>query len=155
MCNKRNSWSLGFVQIINGKLMRELRPVPADDVKNWWYLVRPSVEKVKARDVEKWLPEDVYMSLMTNQAFLHVFLTDGRYRGCLVTKVWKDFNGVCMHIWLSEGNDNIVKEYWPMIQDEARKIGANNITFCSARKGWERIHESMGLKRQSFYMGEV
>lgn len=135
--------------------MQELRPIPASEIKSWWHLVKPSVDKVKLHDVEKWVTEDVYMYLQTNNAFLHVFLNDGRYRGCMVTRIFSDMNGICMHIWLSEGDDNIVRDYWPLIQDEGRRIGATYITFVSARKGWEKVHKSMGMTRQSLYMCEV
>lgn len=133
--------------------MKQLLPIPADEVRKWWGKVRPSIENVKQHDVEDWLPEDVYLYLQTGTAFLHVCLDDGEYAGCMVTRLLQDANGICMHIWLGEGIGNL--DCFDMAKEQARSIGAKYMTFASARPAWERIYKKLGMKRQSLYSCEV
>ena len=113
-----------------------MTPIPAEQLHTVWGWVRPGLERIKRKQRETWVPEDVYMALRNKTAFLCVI----EDKGFLIYQVLPgdDFRGV-LHIWCMAGE---LKPYEQQIYAEldefARSLGVRCIR-CVGRKGWARM----------------
>lgn len=125
-----------------------LRPIEAKDLSFEWERVRAGLLVVKQATTDDWLPEDVYMSLRQGGATLYMGEDDdGDYLGFLVLKLLPLFHGSKVEIWCaySATKRPLMRTFWPQIQVLAKQVGAQKITFASARSEW-----GAGAKRLGF-----
>jgi hypothetical protein len=120
---------------------RKLRAVTVGELPEIWGKVRPELERI-ARHSDGWLPEDVYVLLVTGHASLYV--NDGEWRGFCVLQVLPNYTGKRLHIWIAHGWD--VEEHAEEVIDLAKQAGCRKVTFESPRRGWWKRAEHFGFK---------
>jgi hypothetical protein len=134
------------------QLMNTLDYIAPDRIQSVWPTIRPGLEKVCAKSSDGWIPEDVYLSLKTGAATLHIGKGPDGYQGFLIMSQNAGFSGPVLHIWAcySEAHDfNLMIEHMAFIEGCAKNLGAKTITFTSARKGWEVQGVKIGFKPQT------
>jgi hypothetical protein len=120
--------------------MNTLEYIAPERIQAMWPTIRQGLEKVCENSSDGWIPEDVYMSLKTGAATLHIGSGDGGYQGFLIMSQNAGYAGPVLHIWAcySEAKDfSLMLEHMTFIETCAKNIGAKTITFTSARRGWE------------------
>lgn len=116
-----------------------LRAVEIKDICFEWDRVREGLVEVKKATTDDWLPEDVYMSLMSHGASLHIGENEqGDYVGFLVLQLVPTFHGKKLDIWAaySATKKPLMRQFWPEIIALGQSAGANKITFRSKRDEW-------------------
>lgn len=110
-----------------------------------WPLIRTSLEAVKAKCGNRWIPEDVYHLLKTNHSVLHMAYEAGEYAGLIVTtKTACEFSGEPeLHVWIAHnvGDRNVIESGMEFLRQMARSAGVTRVTFDSPRLGWSKVHE--------------
>jgi len=110
--------------------------VNPSDIHSIWFAVRNGLDVVLERTNEKWIPEDIYHAIKSNNAQL--FLIDN---GFLVLKHYKNefTNESILHIWIAyhKTNEDLAEELHGNLRKIADNVGAKTITFNSPRR-WER-----------------
>ena len=111
-----------------------------------WHVVRDDLTECIEHDYQDILIEDVYTSLRTGLATLHVGTRRKAYVGCMVTQVTQDpYSGKqVLHLWLVNGplqGDAAM----PYIEELARGVGARRITFFCDSFTYARLAERWGF----------
>lgn len=125
-----------------------LRPILPRDIGFEWDRVRAGLVEVKAATTDDWLPEDVYMALKQGGATLYIGEDEfGDYLGFIVMRLVQTFHGSKVEIWAAHSATKtpLMRTFWPQVQAEAVKTGANKITFTSAREEWAVAARRLGF----------
>jgi hypothetical protein len=131
--------------VADARAHRELKYVHPDDLRLYWDLIRPGLEKVKEAGSEDWILEDIYSAIKSGPSTLHIGYVNGVYVGFIVICPGKEFGRQLLHIWClyldpcakSENNDAMM-DFWPNIVKIAQNMGARRIDMQTARRGFER-----------------
>lgn len=133
------------------KLMFEY--VPPTLLNRRWRQVREGIEKVISKTNGKWLPEDIYFSIKTNESTLHIAYDGEEYKGFLVLTPTAACDGPVLHIWAAYNNGGdgleLLRDGMGFIKHCAAQINAVRITFESPRRGWEKMGASLGFEMQT------
>jgi hypothetical protein len=103
--------------------------VPIHEIYHVWKDVRKGLWVIKDKCKEKWIPEDIYHSLMLQQSQLYL-LEDG----FVIIYPRKSWDGNELYIWCAycpEGE--AVEKYEPYLMEMARNINARRLVFESPR----------------------
>lgn len=103
--------------------------VPTHEIYHVWKDVRKGLWVIKDKCKEKWIPEDIYFSLMQQQSQLYL-LEDG----FVIIYPRKSWDGNELFIWCAycpEGD--AVEKYEPYLMEMARNINARRLVFESPR----------------------
>lgn len=122
--------------------------IEPNEIADFWDEIRPGLEVV-AKKGNGWIPEDVYVSVKTGAANLHLLYDDETLVGFTVTTQGQDHNGVFLHVWATYSfgqNQAYHDAVFNQLDDWAMNIKAKKITFHSPRKGWEKVGEKYGYK---------
>lgn len=107
-----------------------MRFVPVPELYHVWKEVRKGLWVIKDKCKEKWIPEDVYCSLVQGKSQL--FLADEE--GFVIVYPRQSWDGNELFIWCAyvpEGD--AVEKYEPFLMELARKIPAKRLVFESPR----------------------
>lgn len=115
----------------------------------YWPLVRPGLERVKAKTKAPWIAEDLYAAVAAGKATMHVGFVDQRYAGVLVLTmntepfsneksllIWACF--ICHPEALRYGLEDVRRI--------AARYGLGKLRFGSPRRGWERRLRTEGFQ---------
>lgn len=123
----------------------EYKFIQVDDLRKWWHLVKPGLEKVKTKSPENWIIEDVYTDCFNQKSMLWVLLDEGRFVGFFILQPMGDK----MHVWVAwtlENNQQIVENGLKYIKEMSRQGGMKYLTFSSHRKGWDKRSRQYGFR---------
>ena len=129
----------------------KLIPLDPKKVASAWPFVRAGCEKVLAKTNDRWIPEDVYMELRSNSAFLYIIEHESDEVGFIVVRRVMDPDGPALFVWIMYTIPGLMKESenWKMViaglDELARSIGAKRIRHYSSRSGFEE-HGAFTLK---------
>lgn len=126
-----------------------MRFIPPNDLIFEWERVRTGLIEVKKHSTEDWLPEDVYMSLKTNNSALYIAEDkEGEYLGFLIVQLLPTFHGKRLHVWCAYSNNDkpLLRLFLRDLHDMAKQGGANKITFTSPRDEWLAVGKRGGFK---------
>jgi hypothetical protein len=136
-----------------------LKPIATSDLHFEWERVRAGLLIVKGTTSDDWLPEDVYMMLMTGAASLYVGEDEtGEYLGFMVLQAQPMFHGRKLHVMCaySATSRQLMRTAWAELQQLAKQISATKITFISNREEWNRVAPRLGcMPAQTQYEFEV
>lgn len=127
-------------------------------LRSVWGLIRLGLEKVRSVTSEAWLPEDVYTALQAGVSHLHMGMAGNRYQGFIVTTPQQTVDGKSLHIWVcySVSEESLLDQGIVQIEEWARAMQANRITFYSPRRGWDKAGAKIGFAPVStIYAKEV
>lgn len=113
-----------------------------------WERVRAGLVEVKKATTDDWLPEDVYMALRQGQASLYIGTgAGGEYLGFVVLRLVPTFHGSKVEIWCAHAATKapLMRTFLPHIQAVARNVGADRISFSSAREEWAAAARRLGF----------
>jgi hypothetical protein len=125
--------------------------VDKSEVGRWWPLIRPGVEKVIKKTSPSFLPEDVYMHIKQDLAWLIIAFTkeDKKFAGfVIVSRAEKDpFSGrEDLLLWIAYSEKaGAVESTLKKVEVLGKSLGFNYVIFHSSRKGWVRRAESLGF----------
>lgn len=125
-----------------------LRSILPKDIGDDWERVRAGLTEVKQHTTDDWLPEDVYMCLKNASATLYVGEDDaGDYLGFIVLRLVPTFHGSKVEIWCAHSATSkpLMRAFWPEIQAIAKQVGADRISFSSARVEWQVAAKRLGF----------
>lgn len=112
-----------------------IRKIEPEQLHSVWAEVREGLVEVQKYSRDGWLPEDVYAGVKTGSALLY-HCEDGFF---VITNIMQSYNGGReLHIWIAYGKGMVGQHYSPQVEDVARSLGCNAITFFSPRTAWER-----------------
>jgi hypothetical protein len=123
----------------------ETKYISPQELRSWWPLVKPGLEKVKVKSPENWIVEDVYVDCFNGKSMLWALIDDNKIIGYWVLQP----NGQELHVWASwslENRHDIAKIGLKCIKDIASKGNAKYITFSSHRRGWEKRAKTLGFR---------
>lgn len=126
-----------------------LRIVKPEEIPAEWERVRAGLLVLKERSVDDWLPEDVYMTIMSGNAALYVAESDQReYLGFLILQILPMFHARRLHVWCaySATATPMLREYLGTLKAIASQQSIKRITFNSPRDEWEAVAKRGGFK---------
>ena len=126
-----------------------LTQIPTINLSRLWHMIKPGIEEIldnlnKECIQEFWTPEDVYVSLKTNNAVL--LLSDD---GFVIVQLRNDiYTGVKQFfVWMAYSFDStrdIMEETQPFLFDLAKQWGCEMMSFSSNRPGFRKKAKEMG-----------
>lgn len=121
--------------------------IEPDKLRNVWDTIRPGLEITARKAPGGWIPEDVYLSLKTGDAVLHVCSVDKYYRGFLISRKLDTLEGKKLLIWIAHGDasGDVFADNLDTVKEWALGMGAVKIQFQSPRRGWEKVAEKLGF----------
>ena len=125
--------------------MMEYKYIPVNELRNWWSLIRPGLDKVKSKSPENWIVEDVYTDCFNQKSMLWVLLENGKFVGFFILEP----QGNTMHVWVAwtlENNEQVVKNGLKYIKELSSQGGMKFLSFSSHRKGWEKRSKQYGFR---------
>lgn len=127
-----------------------LRSVEAKDIGREWDRVRTGLLEVKQHTTDDWLPEDVYMTLRNAGATLYIGENESGYLGFIVLRLVQTFHGSKVEVWCahSVSKKPLMRTFWPEVQAIAKQVGADRISFSSAREEWQVTAKRIGFKQK-------
>lgn len=106
-----------------------MRFITVPELYHVWKDVRKGLWAIKDKCKEKWIPEDVYVSLVSGKSQL--FLLDN---GFVIVYVRKTWDGDELFVWCAYSDDgDAIEKYEPDVMELAKKAGAIRIAFESPR----------------------
>ncbi|HEU4344744.1 MAG TPA: hypothetical protein VFU31_24580 [Candidatus Binatia bacterium] len=133
----------------------ELRYVT--DIREWWPVIKPGIERVLKRQEYDAFPEDVYLALRNGTAQLFVALVFNRYDGFVICRREDRVDGSYLFLWMAyTPTSGVADIVFPKLREIAKSGGMKKIQFATSRKGWERLGADFGFKRaMTIYEAEV
>lgn len=127
--------------------MATMRYVPPEQLLAEWERVRAGLLAVQEHSADDWLPEDIYMSLKTGNASLHVAEDGSDYLGFLILQLLPTFHSKKLHVWCAYANDGkpLLRVFLRTLRDLAANAGATKITFSSPRDEWLSVGKRGGF----------
>ncbi len=119
----------------------KLTQVNSAELHAWWPLVRPGLERVRARARASWLCEDIYSAVRTGGATMHVGYIDQRYAGVLVLTINVDpFTAEkSLLVWAAYTCHPLALQYGLAdVTAMAARAGLRKVVFHSPRRAWSR-----------------
>ena len=120
--------------------MVAVAPMTLPEVRAEWGWLRNGLLTVIERTRERWLPEDVWQSIMGQHAFAWRITKDADDIGFMVLRRDMDVDGPALFVWAlwvePDGLRDCYRELMAQIDDVARRIGAKRIRMESPREGW-------------------
>ena len=123
----------------------EYKYIPVNELRNWWSLIRPGLDKVKSKSPENWIVEDVYTDCFNQKSMLWVLHENGQFVGFFILEP----QGNTMHVWVAwtlENNEQVVKNGLKYIKELCSQGGMKYLSFSSHRKGWEKRSKQYGFR---------
>lgn len=136
-----------------------IEQIPIEDIKASYQLIENDLKQIRKKSFSDWIPADVYVALLNNQATLHMFYDGDSYVGFLVTSVTLDSNKEpTLFIWATYQKPEY--NYRDVGFKYLDKLAYNNqietIEFQTSRPGWERVATKYGFELSSYvYRKEV
>lgn len=121
------------------------------DVRRVWHNVRDQIASIADACSERWMAEDVFLMLATENAYL--WATDD-FTGFLIVQILVQPYGKELHCWICynhSGEPPIA--YWDQLLEIAREQQCCAVTFENDRKGFQRAIP--GLRVRYSYRAEV
>lgn len=119
------------------------RYIQPAELRGWWRLIRPGLERIKEKSTEAWIPEDVYADCFEQRSMLWFFLKENRPVGFVILQPV----GPILHIWCAYAiEEDCLFDAWEHIQEIAKQGGATSLSFDSNRRGWDRMAKKLGFK---------
>lgn len=116
--------------------------VTPDTLRAHWPAIAPSLDAVRAKAPEDWIPEDVYHAIKSGLVACHLLVKQGQYAGLLVIRIEKaEFSGApSLHVWIAHnaGDSDVFEAGEGLIKETAQRMGVSTITFGSPRPGWAK-----------------
>ena len=107
--------------------------VDAIEIRGMWPSVRTGLEVIQRRTQPDWIPEDIYCALRNNTAFLYA-----KWPAFVVIQVLLAASGRTeLFIWAAFGVGELDENH-EGVEDIARDLDCQSITFFSPRKGWAK-----------------
>lgn len=114
----------------------QLEQIPTELVRVVWPMVVDRIKNLSEEGGDGWLPEDVYVELVTGAAYL--WGTD-QMQGFVVLVILTAPWGRDLHVWIA---DNETQEnaayYWPQLLQIARDHQCQQTVFITKRKGFAK-----------------
>jgi hypothetical protein len=150
---ERNARDVARSPDIDGELIY----VAPHELHAYWDYARPRLGIVARRSGARWIPEDIYASLKTGGATLHIGVLGEEYVGFIVLQRTVDFDGVALTVWalFSEETVDVIALFHDEIVGFARQIGAKRITFTSPRMWGRRLMKYGYLAKAAVFEREV
>lgn len=127
-----------------------LEQIPLINLSKVWHLIKPGIEEIlddlnKDCMQEFWTPEDVYVSLKTNQAVL--LLNDDI--GFVIVQIRNDvYTGVKQFfVWMGYSFDpevEVMEHVQVFLENLAKQWGCEMMAFSSNRVGFRKKAKDMG-----------
>jgi hypothetical protein len=120
-----------------------MRYIQPQELRDWWHLIKPGLERIKEKSTEPWIPEDVYADCYSQNSMLWVLFRNGRPSSFVVLQPVGD----TLHIWCAYGfEDGVLEEGFAQVEEIAKRGNATKITFDSNRAGWNRAAKRLGFR---------
>lgn len=109
------------------------------DIRGTFATIRPGIEKIIASNGEPFVPEDVYMALISGAASLYMCYRGDEYTGFAVFRAMQfDFEPKpVLNIWLGysveKASGYLGRE---MAKSVAKAAGIERVVYASSQKGW-------------------
>lgn len=112
--------------------------IASHPIKDIWPVILPEIEALHRRFAAHldWQPNDVFVALWSNRAFLFCNDDDGSFCVCK-TK----YRGACkiLFIWIGCGPTGKMSQNLELAREIARNVGACRIEWESPRRGFDRV----------------
>lgn len=120
-----------------------LNYIHPEDLSKHWKFVREGLQYVVDKTQDRWLPEDVYMHLKSNN--MGLYMQDSG-DGFAILQPIKGWDGMELYIFCGYSRDkhDVVMQDIESIKDIAKSIGAKRVKFQSNRKGFNKLAQDMG-----------
>ncbi len=106
-----------------------MRFIPVPELYHVWKEVRKGLWAIKDKCKEKWIPEDVYVSLKSGQSQL--FLLED---GFVVLYPRASWDGNELFLWCAYSEEgDAVEKYEPQLMELAKTLNARRLVFESPR----------------------
>lgn len=117
-------------------------------VKARWDFIRFGLSRILRKSPEVWIPEDVYVNLVSGKAFLWLVLADNDTKeGFFILEK----NGDTCHIWCAWAvAPNLLEDGVAHIETLAREFGAQKLTFDTNRVGWVKVADKLGFRPRTW-----
>ncbi len=126
----------------------QLELIPTDFVRAVWSDISERLAILSREYGDGWLPEDVYVELVTGAAYL--WATAGM-QGFVVLVVLTAPWGKDLHVWIA---DNETRQnagvYWEQLKQIARDNNCQTVVFESERSGFARAIPSLSVRYRYF-----
>lgn len=107
-----------------------MRLIQTEELYHVWKEIRKGLWSIKDKCKEKWIPEDVYVSLMSGISQL--FVTEDN--GFVIVYPRKSWDGNELFIWCAYSEEgDAVEKYEPFLLELAEKVKARRLVFESPR----------------------
>ena len=118
----------------------KLVPLSQNEVRANWDYVSGHIKKILRKTREKWLPEDVYSSLMSGDSACLVVYSGGERKGVLVVKKYADdWTGEAyIFVWCVSLDSGVFDETLAELRKFAAAAGIKSIRGDSPRLGWAK-----------------
>ena len=123
---------------------RKLRAVAIAELGKFWDKIYGSLKQMSGIAADGWMPEDIYMALMQQNAALFVAEGD-EWDGFIIFQVIPEYAKKRLHIWVATCFTSTFN-YMDAIKDIAKTAGCSRITFDSSRRGWNKRAVELGFK---------
>lgn len=126
--------------------------IDIENIRGFWPLVRPGIEKVLKKTSPSFIVEDVYNYLMQDIAWIIICFerSTKKYAGfVVVSRSNEDHFSTSsdMLLWLAYSEiQGAVESTLKRVEEMAKGMGFKCVIFHSSRKGWTRRAESLGFK---------
>lgn len=122
------------------------------DLRGFWPLLKPGIERVLRKTSPSFIVEDVYNYLMQDLAWVIICFEKStkKYAGfVVVSKSNEDHfsSAKDMLLWLAYAEvKGAVESTLKTVETMSKGMGFKCVIFHSSRKGWARRAESLGFK---------
>ena len=123
--------------------MNKLSMVRIEDVRSAWPQVREGLQKIASKMKVDWIPEDIYLAIVTGSATLWFSHNAyGDYKGFVVTQK----QGERLFVWAANSTTLAAMDGNNELAIMAKAQGYKALRFVSGRKGWWRRAKLYGYK---------
>jgi hypothetical protein len=117
--------------------------IEPNNLRDFWFYVRPKLEIILSRSPERWIPEDIYADCLSGRSMLWLGFYEEKPFGFVVVQCQEIDT---LHLWAGYCEQNIPDAVkWKLIEEVAKDLKMKKISFESWRKGWIKKSKQLGF----------
>lgn len=120
--------------------------LPPNDFRSAWDYFKQNLLNILTKGEESWIPEDIFLEVMTGRSAAFLVEADGAVSGGMVTTA----RGETLHVWVLWDTSGHLQDIFEEVRQMAKAAGFRYGSFETRRRGWDKVAPKLGFRPRTW-----